>query len=275
MTPQAKRAAVAEMQSETAISERRACQLVGLARSTLRYQPHRSVEEAQLQARIIELAQERRRFGYRRIHALLRREGHQINHKRTYRLYREANLAVRQRKKRQGVAVPREPLVLPQERNTVWSMDFIFDALSSGRRLKVLAIVDDCTKELVDLVADSSISGHYVCRVLDRAARFRGYPQSIRTDQGPEFTGKALDQWAYQHSVELKLIQAGKPTQNAFVESFNGKLRDECLNEHWFQSIEHARAILRQWRQDYNEHRPHSMLEYQTPAEKAEQLRNQ
>jgi putative transposase len=275
LTPQAKRAAVAEMQSETAISERRACQLVGLARSTLRYQPHRSVEEAQLQARIIELAQERRRFGYRRIHALLRREGHQINHKRTYRLYREANLAVRQRKKRQGVAVPREPLLLPEKRNAVWSMDFIFDALSSGRRLKVLAIVDDCTKELVDLVADSSISGHYVCRVLDRAARFRGYPRSIRTDQGPEFTGKALDQWAYQHGVELKLIQAGKPTQNAFVESFNGKLRDECLNEHWFHSIEHARAILRQWRQDYNEHRPHSMLGYQTPAEKAEQLRNQ
>jgi len=275
LTPQAKRAAVAEMQSETAISERRACQLVGLARSTLRYQPHRSVEEAQLQARIIELAQERRRFGYRRIHALLRREGHQINHKRTYRLYREANLAVRQRKKRQGVAVPREPLLLPEKRNAVWSMDFIFDALSSGHRLKVLAIVDDCTKELVDLVADSSISGHYVCRVLDRAARFRGYPRSIRTDQGPEFTGKALDQWAYQHGVEVKLIQAGKPTQNAFVESFNGKLRDECLNEHWFHSIEHARAILRQWRQDYNEHRPHSMLGYQTPAEKAEQLRNQ
>jgi len=263
------------MQSETAISERRGCQLVGLARSTLRYQPHRSVEEAQLQARIIELAQERRRFGYRRIHALLRREGHQINHKRTYRLYREANLAVRQRKKRQGVAVLREPLLLPEKRNAVWSMDFIFDALSSGRRLKVLAVVDDCTKELVDLVADSSISGHYVCRVLDRAARFRGYPQSIRTDQGPEFTGQALDQWAYQHGVELKLIQAGKPTQNAFVESFNGKLRDECLNEHWFHSIEHARAILRQWRHDYNEHRPHSMLGYQTPAEKAEQLRNQ
>jgi len=263
------------MQSETAISERRGCQLVGLARSTLRYQPHRSVEEAQLQARIIELAQERRRFGYRWIHALLRREVHQINHKRTYRLYREANLAVRQRKKRQGVAVLREPLLLPEKRTAVWSMDFIFDALSSGRRLKVLAVVDDCTKELVDLVADSGISGHYVCRVLDRAARFRGYPQSIRTDQGPEFTGQALDQWACQHGVELKLIQAGKPTQNAFVESFNGKLRDECLNEHWFHSIEHARAILRQWRHDYNEHRPHSMLGYQTPAEKAEQLRNQ
>ena len=171
--------------------------------------------------------------------------------------------------------MPREPLTLPEVRNAVWSMDFVFDALSTGRRLKVLTIVDDCTKELVDLVADSSISGHYVCRVLDRAARFRGYPQAIRTDQGPEFTGKALDQWAYEHGVELKLIQAGKPTQNAFIESFNGKLRDECLNEHWFHSLEHARAILRQWRQDYNEYRPHSMLGYKTPAEMAEELRNQ
>lgn len=275
MTPQAKRSAVAEMQSETAISERRACLLVGLARSTLRYEPQRSEDDERLQARIIELAQERRRFGYRRIHALLRREGIEVNHKRTYRLYREARLAVRQRKRRKGVAVPREPLTLPEVRNAVWSMDFVFDALSTGRRLKVLTIVDDCTKELVDLVADSSISGHYVCRVLDRAARFRGYPQAIRTDQGPEFTGKALDQWAYEHGVELKLIQAGKPTQNAFIESFNGKLRDECLNEHWFHSLEHARAILRQWRQDYNEYRPHSMLGYKTPAEMAEELRNQ
>lgn len=263
------------MQCETAISERRACQLVGLSRSTLRYQTRRSVVDLQLRARIVELAQERRRFGYRRIHALLRREGIEINHKRTYRLYREARLAVRQRKRRKGVAVPREPLQLPQERNAVWSMDFVFDALSDGHRLKVLTIVDDCTKELVDLVADRSISGRYVTRVLDRAARFRGYPQAIRTDQGPEFTGKALDQWAYEHGVELKLIQAGKPTQNAFIESFNGKLRDECLNEHWFHSIEHARAILRQWRQDYNEQRPHSMLGYKTPAEKAEDLRNQ
>lgn len=266
---------MAEMQSETVISERRACQLAGLARSTLRYEPRRSLADEQLQARIIELAQERRRFGYRRIHALLRREGYEINHKRTYRLYREASLAVRRRKRRRGVAVPREPLQLPQQRNAVWSMDFVFDALGNGRRLKVLTIVDDCTKELVDLVADSSISGHYVCRVLDRAARFRGYPQAIRTDQGPEFTGKALDQWAYEHGVELKLIQAGKPTQNAFIESFNGKLRDECLNEHWFHSIEHAKVILREWRQDYNEHRPHSMLGYKTPAEMAEELRNQ
>ena len=157
----------------------------------------------------------------------------------------------------------------------MWSMYFVFDALSNGRRLKVLTIVDDCTRESVDLVADSSISWHYVTRVLDCAARFRGYPQAIRTDQGPEFTGKALDQWAYENGVELKLIQAGKPTQNAFIESFNGKFRHECLNEHWFRSLDHARAILYEWRQDYNENRPHSMLGYKTPAEVAEQLRKQ
>ena len=262
-----------EMRSATAISERRACQLVGLPRSTLRYEAQLPKDDLLLQGRIIELAQERRRFGYRRIHALLRREGYEINHKRTYRLYRQASLAVRKRKRRKGVAVIREPLLLPTQRNAVWSMDFVFDALSNGRRLKVLTIVDDCTKELVDLVPDSSISGHYVTRVLDRAARFRGYPQAIRPDQGPEFTGKALDQWAYKHGVELKLIQPGKPTQNAYIESFNGKFRDECLNEHWFRSLDHARAVLSTWRQDYNENRPHSMLDYKTPAEVAEQLR--
>lgn len=222
------------MQVETAISERAACRLVGIYRSTLRYEAGQSKENKALSQRIVELAQERRRFGYRRIHALLRREGHEINHKRVYRLYSEANLAVKRRKRRKGVMVPREPLELPVQRNEVWSMDFVMDALANGRRIKILTIVDDCTKELVDLVADFGISGHYVTRILDQAARFRGYPKAIRTDQGPEFTGKALDQWAYTHGVQLKLIQPGKPTQNAFIESFNGKFRDECLNEHWF-----------------------------------------
>ncbi len=153
-------------------------------------------------------------------------------------------------------------------------MDFVMDCLANGRRLKVLTVVDDCTKEAVDLVADFGISGHYVTRILDQVARFRGYPKAVRTDQGPEFTGRALDQWAYQHGVQLKLIQPGKPTQNAFIESFNGKFRDECLNEHWFHTLDHARVIINQWRKDYNECRPHSMLGYKTPAEMAEILRN-
>jgi len=263
------------MQSITVVSERRACQLVGLSRSTLRYESRRSEENARLTTQIVELAQERRRFGYRRIHALLRRDGVDANHKRVYRLYREANLAMKRRKRRKCVAVPREPLSLPTRRNEVWSMDFVMDALRHGRRFKILTIVDDCTKEAIDLVADFGISGHYVTRILDQAARFRGYPAAIRTDQGPEFTGRALDQWAYENGVQLKLIQPGKPTQNAYIESFNGKFRDECLNEHWFQSLAHAQAIIQAWRTDYNEQRPHSMLGYQTPAEAAEQLRQQ
>jgi len=262
------------MQSQTAISERQACALVGIYRSTLRYQSRLPEQDEALSSRIIELAQERRRFGYRRIHALLRREGVEVNHKRVYRLYRAAELAVKRRKRRKGVMVPREPLTLPVRRNEVWSMDFVMDSLANGRRLKVLTVVDDCTKEAVDLVADFGISGHYVTRILDQVARFRGYPKAVRTDQGPEFTGKALDQWAYQNGVQLKLIQPGKPTQNAFIESFNGKFRDECLNEHWFHTLDHARVIINQWRKDYNECRPHSMLGYKTPAEMAEILRN-
>jgi len=232
LTPQVRREAVQEMQSQTAISERQACALVGIYRSTLRYQSRLPDQDESLSSRIIELAQERRRFGYRRIHALLRREGIEVNHKRVYRLYRAAELAVKRRKRRKGVMVLREPLTLPVRRNEVWWMDFVMDSLANGRRLKVLTVVDDCTKEAVDLVADFGISGHYVTRILDQVARFRGYPKAVRTDQGPEFTGRALDQWAYQHGVQLKLIQPGKPTQNAFIESFNGKFRDECLNEH-------------------------------------------
>ena len=255
------------MRESTTISERRACLLVGLSRTVLHYESKVQSENEQLQARLVELAGERRRFGYRRLHALVRREGVQVNHKRIYRLYSDAGLSVRRRKKRHGVAVERQVLELPSSPNQVWSMDFVSDALANGRRIKVLTIVDDFSKEAIDLAVDFGISGHYVTRVLDQAARFRGYPKAIRTDQGPEFTGKALDQWAYQHGVQLKLIQAGKPTQNAFIESFNGRFRDECLNDHWFTSLPQARILIAAWRRDYNQHRPHSSLDYLTPAE--------
>jgi len=261
------------MRETTAISERRACQLVGLSRTVLRYESKAQPENEQLQVRLVELAGERRRFGYRRLHALVRREGVQANHKRIYRLYRDAGLSVRRRKRRHGVAVERQALELPSEPNQVWSMDFVSDALASGRRIKVLTIVDDFSKEAIDLAVDFGISGQYVTRVLEQAARFRGYPKAIRTDQGPEFTGKALDQWAYQHGVQLKLIQAGKPTQNAFIESFNGRFRDECLNDHWFTSLQQARILIAAWRRDYNQHRPHSSLDYLTPAEFAAKYR--
>lgn len=262
------------MREQTAISERRACRLVGLSRTVLHYEPLSQADNVQLQQRMIELAAERRRFGYRRLHVLLRREGLGANHKRVFRLYQEADLSVRRRRKRQRVAVEREPLQVPARPNQVWSMDFVMDVLANGRRLKCLTIVDDFTKELVDLVADHSISGIYVARVLDQAAQFRGYPRAIRTDQGPEFTCRALDQWAYQHGVQLKLIQPGKPTQNAFIESFNGKFRDECLNDHWFTSLLQARTIIAAWRRDYNECRPHSTLNYLTPAQFAAQYRS-
>lgn len=261
------------MREHTPVSERRACWLVGVSRSVLRYEPVRRAENEALRDRIIDLAQLRRRFGYRRIHALLRREGVPVNHKKVLRLYQEEGLAVRKRWRRQGVAVDREPLELPSAPNEVWSMDFVMDALADGRRLKVLTIVDDFTKESVDLVVDRSIPGAYVARVLEQAVRFRGVPKAIRTDHGPEFTGKALDQWAYENGVQLKLIQPGKPTQNAFIESFNGRFRDECLNEHWFTSLAHAREVVGAWRRDYNEARPHSSLGYLTPAEFAAQQR--
>ena len=220
-----------------------------------------------LRGRVVSLAAERRRFGYPRIHALLRCEGEHVNVKCVHRLYREERLQVQRRRRRKGVAVERRPLVEPERPNQVWSMDFVSDALEHGRRLKCLTIVDDFSKESVDIVVDHGISGQYVTRVLDAIARFRPLPQTLRTDQGPEFTGRALDQWAYERGIELRLIEAGKPTQNAYVESFNGKFRDECLNMEVFYSLAEAATIVESWRHSYNYERPHSSLAYQTPAQ--------
>ncbi|MCG6398900.1 IS3 family transposase [Vibrio fluvialis] len=267
LTVEDKRKAVKVIQKSTQLSERRACLLVGIQRASLRYQPQANREDDKLQARIKELALERRRFGYRRIHRLLRREGFDVNHKRVYRLYCELGLTVSKRRRRKSQCVEREPLLLPSVPNHTWSMDFVMDALSNGRRIKCLTIVDDYTKECLDIPVATGISGDEVVITLESIAAFRGYPASIRTDQGPEFTGKALDQWAYQHGVILKLIQAGKPTQNAYIESFNGKFRDECLNEHWFRDLSHTRDLISLWRMDYNENRPHSALGYLTPSE--------
>lgn len=255
------------MQDATAISQRRACRLVGLSRSVLSYRSHQQQADLRLQERMRELAAERKRFGYRRLHVMLRREGHVINHKKVYRLYCEADLTVRRRKRRRGLAVARQPLELPQYANQVWSMDFVMDSLANGRRLKILTVVDDFTKEAVLIEPAHSLTGDDVAELLDRVAQFRGYPQAIRTDQGPEFTCKAFDQWAYHHGVTARLIQPGKPTQNAYIESFNGKLRDECLNEHWFRTLHQARTLIAAWRRDYNEQRPHSSLGYLSPAQ--------
>lgn len=262
------------MRQELMISERRACGLVGLARTTLRRVLVDEPGTASLRARIIDLAHARRRFGYRRIHDLLRREGVRANHKKVYRLYREASLSVRKRRRRKGVMVDRQTLYVPTKPNEVWSIDFVMDALANGRRIKCLTIVDDFTRECLDIAVDYGISGGYVARVLDAIGQFRSLPRSIRTDQGPEFTSRALDRWAYGRGVDLKLIAAGKPTQNAYIESFNGKFRDECLNDHYFRTLEHARAVISFWRRDYNEARPHSSIGRIPPAEFAARFRS-
>jgi putative transposase len=255
------------MQQALSISQRRACRLVGLARSTQRRVIPEEPQAIALKARIIDLAHARRRFGYRRIHDLLRREGVQANHKRVYRLYREAALSVRKRRRRKLVMVDRQALHVPRGPNEVWSIDFVMDALANGRCIKCLTIVDDFTRECLDIAVDHGISGGYVARVLESISQFRGLPRAVRTDQGPEFTSRALDRWAYERGVDLKLIAAGKPTQNAYIESFNGKFRDECLNDHYFNNLAHARVVIAEWRRDYNEARPHSSIGRIPPAE--------
>jgi len=265
---------VIKMRQELTISERRACGLVGLARTTLRRRVIEPPDTASLRSRIIDLAHARRRFGYRRIHDLLRREGVWANHKKVYRLYREEALSVRKRRRRKAVMVDRQALYAPTRPNEIWSIDFVMDALANGRRIKCLTIVDDFTRECLDIVVDYGISGGYVARVLQAIRQFRGLPRAIRTDQGPEFTSRALDRWAYGCGVDLKLIAAGKPTQNAYIESFNGKFRDECLNDNYFNNLEHARAVIAAWRRDYNEARPHSSIGRIPPAEFAARYRS-
>ncbi len=254
------------MRSEYRSSERRACQLAGMSRSSCRYQA-RSHADEDLWQRLRELAGERRRFGYRRLTVLLRREGRVVNHKRVYRLYREAGLAVRSRKRKRLRAEARRPLVLPTQANRVWTMDFTHDNLASGRKFRTLNLMDGFTRESPRIEVDTSLPGVRVVRVLEEVAQPRGYPQAIQVDHGPEFISRVVDQWAFEHGVELHFIAPGKPTQNAYIESFNGKMRDECLNEHWFTSLREARERIEAWRRDYNQVRPHSALGYQTPEE--------
>ena len=248
------------------LSERRACQLVGLSRDSYRHPPVQDHQSAALSAAIIDIAQVRRRFGYRRIHDLLRPEFPDVNHKRVYRLYSVANLAVRKRKKSKRPMNERVPLQLAQRVNEVWSMDFVSDSLANGRRIKCLTVADDFSHECVDIATDYGIGGLYVTRLLDRAALFRGYPAVVRTDNGPEFTSRAFMGWAQTHGIRHILIQPGRPMQNGYIESFNGKFRDECLNDHWFEMLPQARAAIAAWRQDYNEVRPHSSCQRMPPA---------
>ena len=249
------------------LSERRACRLVGLSRDSFRNPPLASEQTQALRCRIVDIAHQRRRFGYRRVHDLLRRDFPGVNHKRVYRLYREANLAVRKRKKSKRPLNERVPLQLAKAVNEVWSMDFVSDSLSNGRRLKYLTVADDFSHECVDIAVDFGISGEYVTRLLDRAAVFRGYPDMVRTDNGPEFTSRVFMAWAQTHGIRHILIQPGRPMQNGYIESFNGKFRDEHLNESWFETLQQARNAASIWKQDYNQVRPHSSVGRIPPAE--------
>jgi putative transposase len=263
------------MVEEHQLSERRACSLVGLSRDSYRNPPQPDQLTRELGERIVDIAHVRRRFGYRRIHDLLRSEFPGVNHKRVYRLYKNANLAVRRRNKVKRPPNERVPLQIARKVNDVWSMDFVSDSLSNGRRIKCLTVADDFSHECVDIAVDFGISGQYVTRLLDQAAIFRGYPVAVRTDNGPEFTSRAFLAWTTLHGIRHILIQPGRPMQNGYIESFNGKFRDECLNEQWFQSLPQARDCIAEWRKDYNEVRPHSSLGRIPPAQFAQQQRIQ
>jgi putative transposase len=267
MRPAARRAMVQWVRERYGLSERRACRLVGIGRSTLRYRSRARPEEESLRQRLRELAAVRPRFGYRRLHVLLRREGVIVNHKRVERLYREEGLAVRRRTRKRVARDGRGRAAVPGRPNQQWGVDFVSDALAWGRRIRLFTVVDIFTREALAIEVDTSLPGGRVVRVLERLGAERGVPDEIVLDNGPELAGKALDQWAYERGVRLRFIEPGKPIQNAFVESFQGRLRDECLNRHWCVSLADARHIIEAWRQDYNRARPHSALGYRPPEE--------
>ena len=265
MVPPSKQREVVEYFKSRGHAERRACAMASLQRSTWRYKS-RKKDDPKLAKRLHELAAERPRFGYRRLHALLRREGHAVNRKRVYRMYKAAGLVVRRRtrkKLRASRPVPPGPVTRPNAR---WSMDFVHDYLADGRRFRTFNVVDAFTRECFAIEVDTSLPSARVVRVLDVLVWRHGLPESLRVDNGPEFISNAMDVWATQHGVKLDFIQPGKPTQNAHVESFNGHFRDECLAQARFPTLARARGEIEMWRVDYNEHRPHSSLAYDTPA---------
>ncbi len=266
VTPVARREAAGLIQKELPLSERRTCRVLGFSRSLLQYTP-RPDRNTELRARLRALAEQRRRFGSPRLHVLLRREGWMVNHKRVERLYRAEGLSLRRKRRRKAGSYLRVVLSAPNRVNERWSMDFVTDSLVNGRRFRSLTIVDDHSRESVAIEADFSLTGVRVTRVLERLALTRGLPNVITVDNGPEFAGKALDAWAYQHHIKLHFIRPGKPVENAYIESFNGRFRDECLNENLFTNLDEARRIIETWRGDYNHTRPHSSLGNLTPEE--------
>jgi len=249
------------------VSERRATRVIGMSRSSLRYRSTRP-DQAVLRKRIREIAEPRVRYGCRRIYILLRREGWRVNHKRVHRLYREEGLSLRRKRPRRHVtAARREQRVEAQEIDDIWSMDFVSDGLFNGRRFRALTLVDNLSRESLAIHVDQNIRGTDVVELLDQLVEDRQVPNTIRVDNGPEFISKDLDLWAYENEVTLDFSRPGKPTDNAHIESFNGSFRDECLNVNWFLSLQDAREKIEAWRRDYNEFRPHSALNDQTPCD--------
>jgi len=270
VTAPARRTVVRDL-TEHGLSERRALTVVRMSASSLRYTPAPDRNE-DLRAQIVALAHRHRRYGAGMIYLKLRQAGERVNHQRVARLYTEACLQVRRRRRKKIPVADRQPLIRPAVPNDVWSADFVFDRTAEGRVVKCLTIVDDATAEAVAIVPARALGGLPVTRVLDRVAQERGLPRVLRTDNGPEFCSRAMLTWAHERGVTLRLIQPGKPTQNAYIESFNGRFRDECLNEHWFTSMAHAQVIIEAWRREYNEERPKKGLGGLTPAHYAKRL---
>lgn len=268
--PSGKKQIVSRMIAQHHISERTACELAGLSRTGYRYQV-RGKDDQALRDRLKALAANHSSYGYLFLHGLLKAEGLVINKKRTYRIYTEEGLQVRTRK-RKKLQRPRLPMEVPTAANRCWAMDFVSDQLSFGRRFRVLNIVDVYTREMVGQLTAISITGQQVARFLDQLAEQRQLPKTITFDNGTEFTSKAMFFWSKESGVKLGFIQPGKPTQNAFIESLNGKFRNECLNQHWFRTLEEAKIEINEWRKHYNHVRPHSSLGYLPPVEFAKRV---
>jgi putative transposase len=260
------RQAVGLVQAELKLSQRQACRALGVSRASVRYQSVRPIPTLLIE-KLKALASRWPRRGYRYLWTLLRREGQCINHKRVYRLYRAEGLAVRTKRRKRMAAAPRlvlPPAARPNER---WSMDFVSDVTEGGRRFRVFTVVDDFSRRAVATVVDTSFSGARLARILRELGAGDMHRPMLVSDNGPEFTSKAMDQWAFANKVQLHFIRPGKPTENAFIESFNGRLRDECLNSNWFADLDHARRVIDAWRNEYNDDRPHSSLDGRTPSE--------
>jgi putative transposase len=262
------------MMSRYEMSQRHACAVMQLYRSSCRYRPRPDGND-ELRQLLKILAEARPRWGQDRLHVLVRRQGYLVNHKRTERLYRALGLSLRLRRRRKRASGLRVPSSLPDRPNQRWSMDFVMDQVVTGQRLKCLTVVDDFSKESPGIVVGRSIGGQTVAEFFDTLSETRSLPEVIVCDNGPEFTSLVLDQWAHRHGIRLSFIQPGKPQQNAFIESFNGKLREECLNEELFFDVADAQSKIEAWRQDYNQHRPHRSLGQRTPAEFIKEYENQ